>query len=203
MQVTPSRAGRSNPHGLRGAWRRGARLAWACALVCGLAAGCDRTSIEPEALLDPASCASCHPEHYEQSGGQHARLQQRQSGVHRPGPLRSAHHQRRARQPVRRLPHAPTAVAVGATVDGADMAEVPRYLHGVGCTACHTIDAVTALHNGGLHRADGVMRGGIGNPVATPAHGSVRSKLLAGAYDEFVRGLRRLPPRTSGSATPQ
>ncbi|MCE9580565.1 MAG: hypothetical protein K8W52_46020, partial [Deltaproteobacteria bacterium] len=65
--------------------------------------------------------------------------------------------------------------------DGTNLADVPRALRGVGCTACHAIDAITALHNGGLHRADdGVMRGGIGDAVATPAHGSMRSPLHDG-----------------------
>lgn len=172
---------------MRRAWSRSARLARVCALGGALAfglAGCERTSIEPEALLDPASCASCHPEQYaEWAGSMHAYSSD--------DPVFSAlvtYGQRTTNGALASLCagcHAPTAVAVGATVDGADMTGVPRYLHGVGCTACHTIDAVTALHNGGLHRADdGVMRGGIGDPVATPAHGSARTPLLAGAYNE-------------------
>jgi hypothetical protein len=75
--------------------------------------------------------------------------------------------------------HAPLAVALGATRDGLDLADLPRELRGVGCIACHQITAVEATHNGGLQVSeDGVMRGGLHAPVATAAHDSARSPLV-------------------------
>ncbi|HVV83939.1 MAG TPA: multiheme c-type cytochrome [Kofleriaceae bacterium] len=144
------------------------------------AASCARDSIDREALLDPGTCASCHPaQHAEWAGSMHAasaddpifrallRYGQRTTG----GALGS----------LCVGCHAPAALAAGATTDGTDLDQVPARLRGVGCWACHSIDAVTALHNGGVERADdGVERGGIADPVDTPAHLSARTRLLAG-----------------------
>lgn len=153
-------------------------MRWAVLVLTIVA--CGRDGLDREAMLDPASCAGCHPDHYrEWSGSMHAyasddpvflalnRIGQRATG----GALGA----------LCIGCHAPTALAEGATTDGTDLADVPRRLRGVGCWACHTIDGVTAVHNGGLTWADdGVMRGGFGDPVATPAHASARSPLLDG-----------------------
>lgn len=143
-------------------------------------AACNRDALDREAMMDPASCASCHPRHYEEwAGSMHAyasddpvlvalvRYGQRTTG----GALGS----------LCIGCHAPAALATGATTDGTNLDELPRAQRGVGCWACHSIDGVTALHNGGLSRADdGVMRGGLADAVDTPAHASARSPLLAG-----------------------
>lgn len=143
-----------------------------------LAAACGRGAIDVEAMRDPASCEGCHAGHVrEWASSMHAyasddpvflaleRLGQRETG----GALGDFC--------VRC--HAPTAVAIGAIVDGEGLEALPRSLRGVGCVACHQIDAVTALHNGGLEWAeDGVVRGGLRDAVETPAHGSAYSALL-------------------------
>lgn len=156
------------------------RAGWlaACAVAVGAVAACDNATLDREALLDPASCISCHPDHYAQwSGSMHAYASD--------DPVFLALNRLGQRATMGALGslcigcHAPTALANGATTDGTNLGDVPRYLRGVSCVACHTIDDVTALHNGGLHHADdGVMRGGIGAPVGTPAHGSIRSPLF-------------------------
>lgn len=77
--------------------------------------------------------------------------------------------------------HAPLAVALGGTTDGSNLASLPRELRGVGCIACHQIDAIDALHNGSLRFAeDGAMRGGLRRPAPTPAHDSSYSDLVDG-----------------------
>lgn len=154
--------------------------AWLLASLMLSLVACWRDGLDAEAMRDPAACASCHPDHYrEWSGSVHAyasddpvflaldRLGQRSTN----GALGS----------LCVGCHAPTALALGLTTDGTDLDAVPRALRGVGCWACHAIDGVTAVHNGALTRSDdGVMRGGIADPVDTPAHASERSRLLDG-----------------------
>jgi hypothetical protein len=185
MFANPSRACRRSAHSLRAAQPEGASIACPCAVaavvaVLALAGGCMRDAIDREAQLAPSSCASCHPEAYaEWAASTHAAASD--------DPVFRALQGYGQRTTDGALGgqcvgcHAPAALATGATTDGTNLADVPRHLQGVGCWACHTIDAVTALHNGGLVRADdGVMRGGIAGAVDTPAHGSRRTALLAG-----------------------
>ncbi len=153
-------------------------------LVVALVAGCDRGAIDREALLDPASCAGCHPAHVEEwAGSMHAhasddpiflaleRLGQRETG----GALGDFC--------VRC--HAPVAVAAGLAASSHDLADVPRALRGVSCVACHQIATVTALHNGGLTWTDDdVMAGAIDRPVDTGAHRSAYAPLLDGDRPE-------------------
>ncbi len=146
----------------------GTVCAAAVALV-GLAA-CSQ-GLDPAGLADPASCEGCHPDQVrEWAGSMHAyaaddpvflamnRLGQRETG----GALGDFC--------VRC--HAPFA-------DGRDVESLPRAERGVTCVACHQIAEVVELHNGGLRWSlDRTMRGGLGDPVETPAHASAYSPLV-------------------------
>lgn len=130
--------------------------------------------VDPAGLADPASCEGCHPDQVrEWAGSMHAyaadapvflamnRLGQRETG----GALGDFC--------VRC--HAPFA-------DGRDVESLPRAERGVTCVACHQIEEVVALHNGGLRWSrDRTMRGGLGDPVETSAHDSAYSPLVAAA----------------------
>ncbi len=149
-------------------------------VALALGACASQPSLDREALLDPASCASCHPDQVrEWSGSMHAYasddpmfialndLLQEQTGGAAAGFCIGC--------------HAPIAVAEGATVDGTDIDSVPRYLRGVTCYFCHAVDAVEDDHNGALHLADdGVIRGPIADPLYTEAHDSGYSTLHDG-----------------------
>src|SRR5262249_13200739 len=50
---------------------------------------------------------------------------------------------------------------------------------GITCYFCHNVASVADTHNNGLVLAmDQTMRGGVGNPVASPAHHSAYDKLM-------------------------
>lgn len=152
--------------------------AWGLAGLAMLAAlaGCS-SGLTREERLDPASCAGCHPDVYrEWSGSMHA-----YASV---DPVFRAMNERGQRETGGALGdlcikcHAPMAVAEGATTDGTNIADVPAHLQGVTCVYCHQIDAVTGTHNAALSLADdGVMRGGLDDPIDTPAHASAYSGL--------------------------
>jgi hypothetical protein len=134
--------------------------------------------LDAEALRDPSTCEGCHPDHVsEWASSMHAYASE--------DPVFVAMNRRGQRDTGGQLGsfcvrcHAPLAVALGATADGANLDELPRELRGVGCIACHQVAAIEQLHNGGLRlQEDGVMRGGLRAPVATAAHGSERSDLV-------------------------
>jgi len=154
------------------------RLAAATVLAAIAWAGCGGEPLDPAAARDPASCEGCHPDQVrEWAGSMHAYASE--------DPVFVAMNRRGQRDTGGALGpfcvrcHAPMAVALGATSDGLDLATLPRELRGVGCIACHQIDSVEQLHNGGLRwREDGVMRGGLRDPVDTAAHGSKRDALV-------------------------
>lgn len=74
--------------------------------------------------------------------------------------------------------HAPLAVRSGATTDGLNLDSLPAALRGVGCYFCHSVAEVTADHNNPLGlAADGVLRAGLSDPLATAAHPSAYSAL--------------------------
>ncbi len=131
--------------------------------------------LEREELMDPESCASCHPKHYEEwSGSMHAYAAD--------DPLFLAMNERGQREAgigdFCVNCHAPMAVRTGATTDGLNLAELPQKLKGVTCYFCHSVDAVNGSHDNPLHLADdGVMRGAFRDPVANSAHRSLGSDL--------------------------
>jgi hypothetical protein len=150
-------------------------------LVVAIAGGCARDAVDREALLDPASCQGCHPQHVEEwASSMHAHASD--------DPVFLAVNRLGHRATGGALGdfcvrcHAPVAVAGGWTTTGLDLDEVPRAVRGVTCVACHQIEGITALHNGGLTWAeDDVMRGALTRPVATGAHRSAYSPLLDSA----------------------
>ncbi len=152
----------------------------AVVVAAAIAASCG-DPLDRASLRDPMTCEGCHPDHVrEWAGSMHAYASA--------DPIFVAMNQRGQRETAGALGpfcvrcHAPLAVATGATRDGANVAELPRELRGVGCVACHQIASVDAVHNGELTWADdATMRGAIRRPVATPAHDSEYSALVDGA----------------------
>lgn len=143
-------------------------------------AGClTQPSLDREALLDPAACESCHPDHYRQwSGSMHAYSSDDPVFVALNGALQRESAGAAGSFCVQC--HAPMALREGATVDGLNLAELPRRLRGVTCLFCHEIDAVEGDHNAAVRLArDGVMRGSIGAGY-TEAHDSRYSPLHDG-----------------------
>jgi hypothetical protein len=146
-------------------------------VACGPEPATD-TFLTRDELLDPEACKTCHEDHYrEWSGSMHAYAAE--------DPVFLAMNARGQRETGGELGdfcvgcHAPMAVREGYTTDGLNMDEVPQHLQGVTCFFCHSVDGVEGTHNNPLHLAsDGVMRGGISNPVSNTAHASAYSPLM-------------------------
>ncbi len=152
------------------------------ALTVTLAAACGEEPdyFTTEELRDPENCMDCHPQHYrEWSGSMHAyagddpvflamnRLGQEATGGALGDFCVSC--------------HAPVAVRLGMTTDGLNLPELPQWSKGVTCYFCHSVDSVGELHNTGLVLADdGVLRGGLSDPVPSPKHRSAYSPLHDG-----------------------
>src|SRR6185295_17737270 len=140
------------------------------ALMMSSCGGDTAAPLDEAALLDPMSCKTCHPAHFKEwSGSMHAYAAE--------DPVFMAMNARGQRETQGALGdfcvkcHAPMAVLTGATKDGLNLADVPAKLRGVTCFFCHSVDAVKGTHNNPLTLAsDGVMRGGIADPVPTGAH---------------------------------
>ena len=144
------------------------------AALVGVLAGCktDKALLERGDMLDPQTCAGCHPDHYtEWLGSMHA-----YAGS---DPIFLAMNRRGQEETDGALGdfcikcHAPMALVEGATTDGLNMDEVPKHLQGVTCFFCHTAKEVTDDHNNPLVLADDlVMRGryndAIDNGVSAP-----------------------------------
>jgi hypothetical protein len=155
---------------------------------------------------DPEACRPCHADHVrEWSGSMHAYAAD--------DPIFVAMNARGQRETGGALGafcvtcHAPMAVREGATTDGANLARVPRSLHGVTCAFCHTVDAVLDTHDGALRLAgDGVFRGGIADPAPggfhaaaySPIHDRTRaeSARLCGACHDVVTPAGAVIERT-------
>jgi hypothetical protein len=166
---------------------RVALLSAACAFACGFAAvpGCKSDAGPPteaktlthEQLQDPASCQSCHGDHYrEWSGSMHAYASD--------DPLFLAMNKRAQRDTGGAIGdlcvrcHAPMALRTGATRDGTDMDKVPQALKGVTCYFCHSTTSVDGTNDAPLTLAsDDVLRAGIADPMKTTAHDSRYSPL--------------------------
>ncbi|CAN5924442.1 hypothetical protein BH11MYX4_BH11MYX4_39690 [soil metagenome] len=132
--------------------------------------------LSPEALQDPNSCLPCHADAFrEWAGSMHAYAAE--------DPVFLAMNKRMQRETNGAAGtlcvtcHAPLAVRLGLTKDGLNLAELSPSVKGVTCYFCHSVDAVEGTHNNPLRLAqDGVMRGGIGDPVKAP-HGAAYSGL--------------------------
>lgn len=152
-----------------------------------LLAACAGRPLEQEQLLDPEACASCHPDQYaEWRGSMHA-----YAAV---DPIFRAMNARGQRETGGELGdfcvdcHAPMAVRLGATEDGLNLDEVDPKLLGVTCYTCHAVTEVTDDHNNALVYADdGILRGGIVDPIDTPAHASAHGRYQDRQYLDSAR----------------
>jgi len=149
--------------------------------VAALAAGCGTTAPARSVaeLQDPQTCNECHPKHFQQwSGSMHAYASE--------DPVFVAMNRRGQRETGGALGafcvkcHAPMAVQLGLT-DGTsfDPAALPAGAKGITCYFCHNVKSVEDTHNNGLVLAgDQTMRGGLANPVSSPAHHSAYDKRM-------------------------
>jgi hypothetical protein len=140
-----------------------------------------QTTLTRAQLLDPQTCATCHPDHYaDWSASMHA-----YASI---DPVFLAMNRRGQREtqgtssPLGKFCvncHAPMALREGATTDGLNLAAVPKHLQGVTCFFCHTVQAVTDTHNNPLQLdpAGTTMRGEYADPVRNTAHRSTYSAL--------------------------
>ncbi len=155
-------------------------LCFVLLVACGVkapAADQDTPQLSREALLDPAQCKSCHPQHYrEWASSMHAYASR--------DPVFVAMNQRGQRETEGALGdfcvrcHAPMAVLEGLTQDGLNLASLPDTMQGVTCYFCHnTIDVGEHFNNGLILADDTTMRGGIPDPVESKAHRSAYSPL--------------------------
>ncbi len=147
-------------------------------------------------LMDPESCKTCHPVHYQEwSGSMHAYAAD--------DPVFQAMNKRGQRETNGELGdfcvscHAPMAVRTGATTDGLNLDELPQSMKGVTCFFCHSVESVEGDHNNPLVLADdGVMRGGITDPINNGRHrmastglhasDSIDSSKLCGSCHDIV-----------------
>lgn len=150
------------------------------ALAALLLAACgDDPKYPVEELMDPATCMGCHPKHTtEWQSSMHAYAADdpvflalnRQGQEETNGALGDFCVQC----------HAPMALALGLTTDGTNLEDVPRFAKGVTCYFCHNAVSVEGDHNAPIRLAnDQTMRGGLSNPVDSPAHHTAYSNLLA------------------------
>lgn len=146
-------------------------------VACGGKGPATPARISRAALLDPESCRSCHPGAYDDwAMSMHASAAD--DPVFRAMNARGQRETAGALGPFCINCHAPMAVREGATRDGLNLDQVAAPLKGVTCFFCHSVDAVTGSHDAALQLAtDGVMRGGISDPLASAPHGSAYSAL--------------------------
>ncbi len=145
-------------------------------------AACSPSKSDPPVMLttaqlqDPNSCLPCHAEAFrEWAGSMHAYASE--------DPVFVAMNKRMQRETSGAAGslcvgcHAPLALRLGLTKDGLNLADLSPSVRGVTCYFCHSVDAVEGTHNNPLRLAgDGIMRGGIGDPVPAP-HGAAYSDL--------------------------
>lgn len=151
--------------------------------VAAFAASCSGESEGPkitltgEALRDPNNCLPCHEDQFrEWSSSMHAYAAE--------DPVFLAMNKRMLRETNGASGdfcvgcHAPLAVRLGLTKDGSNLADLPSSVRGVTCYFCHAADAVEGTHNNPLRLADdGVMRGGIRDPIKSMPHRGAWSPL--------------------------
>jgi hypothetical protein len=155
----------------------------ALALLVVIAACGDNPKLPVAELQDPSTCMQCHPNHYTQwSGSMHAYASD--------DPVFLAMNKRGQRETNGTLGkfclqcHAPMAVALGLYDDSNaasfDPTTLPAKARGITCYFCHDVKKVADDHNNGLVLAlDQTMRGGVRDPVESPAHSSTFDPAMA------------------------
>jgi hypothetical protein len=156
-----------------------ASVVGAAALVASSCSSSKDTSptLTGDALRDPNNCLPCHSDHFKQwSGSMHAYAAE--------DPVFLAMNKRMLRETGGATAsfcvgcHAPVALRLGLTKDGSNLADLPSWARGVTCYFCHTVDSVGGDANNPLHAADdGVLRGGIADPISAMPHRGAYSKL--------------------------
>lgn len=144
-------------------------------VLAALLVACGDTPKDSVAKLeDPNTCAECHMQHYTQwSGSMHAYAST--------DPVFLAMQKRGQRETSGALGtfclqcHAPMAVALNlVTADTAatfDPTTLPAKANGITCFFCHDVKSIQDDHNNGLVLAlDDTMRGGVKDPLDSPAH---------------------------------
>ena len=175
-----------------------AALGLAAAAACSSDPAPARPALTRDEMLDPATCKTCHADHYrEWSGSMHAYAAD--------DPVFLAMNARGQRETNGALGdfcvkcHAPMALIEGATKDGQNLAAVPAKLKGVTCLFCHSVERVDGTHNAQLTVArDAVIRGNFADPVPGTPHRSAYSPLhdrdklesasMCGACHDIVNG---------------
>jgi hypothetical protein len=155
------------------------KIACVAAVVIALAACGDEPVLPIAQLQDPGTCNECHPKHFQQwSSSMHAYASE--------DPVFVAMNRRGQRETDGSLGtfcvkcHAPMAVELGLT-NGIDFdpAQLPPSARGVTCYFCHNVKSIAEDHNNGLVLAnDQTMRGGVADPVSSPAHRSAHDPLM-------------------------
>ncbi|HUH04520.1 MAG TPA: ammonia-forming cytochrome c nitrite reductase subunit c552, partial [Kofleriaceae bacterium] len=150
------------------------------------AAGCgdDGNLLSIDELMDPETCRDCHPKHFrEWQGSMHAYAAE--------DPVFIAMNRRGQEETGGELGdfcvncHAPMAVRLGLTTDGLNLDELPAHVKGVTCYFCHSVTEVAGDHNNPLVLAnDGVLRGGLIDPVDNGVHKMAYSPLHASGSQE-------------------
>jgi cytochrome c554/c'-like protein len=149
-----------------------------CLVVAAAACSDAGGALPVDKLQDPQTCNECHPKHYTQwSASMHAYASD--------DPVFVAMNKRGQRETGGTLGtfcvkcHAPMAVELGLTTGAFDPAQLPATARGVTCYFCHNVKSVADTHNNGVVVAhDQTMRGGIGDPVGSPAHHAGYDKLM-------------------------
>ncbi len=159
---------------MTGAGPRGLAASAVTLLALAVALGaCEGEKLTVEQLQDPNTCAECHPKHFTQwSGSMHAYAAD--------DPVFLAMNRRGQRETNGALGdfcincHAPMAKQLGFTdFANFDPAQLPPAARGITCYFCHNVKDVTSTHDNGLVLAnDQTMRGGLEDPIDTPAHHS-------------------------------
>lgn len=155
------------------------KAACVATFVIALTACGDEPALPIARLQDPQTCNECHPKHFQQwSSSMHAYASE--------DPVFVAMNRRGQRETAGSLGtfcvkcHAPMAVELGLT-DGIDFdpAQLPPSARGVTCYFCHNVASVAEDHNNGIVLAnDQTMRGGVADPVRSPAHRSAHDPLM-------------------------
>jgi hypothetical protein len=153
-------------------------------LAVALAACGDPAKFPVVQLEDPSTCADCHMSHYTQwSGSMHAYASD--------DPVFVAMNKRGQRDTGGQLGtfclqcHAPMAVALKLVDDTSaanfDPSTLPPQARGITCYFCHDVKQIADDHNNGLVLGlDDTMRGGVHDPVDSPAHHAAYDPLMDG-----------------------